>query len=410
MSGIGRADPATRELAEKIRVALSSAFPFLRRPVQKNLAVLTVGFLQVLGSARSGYGRLSLAALARALPSEGTAHAREKRLHRFLDNPRLDSRGVTDGLARLIFGQKGRGLWPIVFDQTACGSTQALAAGVPFEGRTLPLALYTFSYPWQERAADSQNTLEEVFLLDLESALPEGVRGVFLGDRGYARALLLRRCQLQGRLYVIRGRAGTRVFHGGRACKLRELAGGTTRPIRYRSVLYQAKEQVPVDVIAFRDPRFQEPWWLLVPAGCEKWLPTDTVLRLYRERMQVEQSFRDFKTHLGLRGLHLRVRIAPRLGRVLLAFCIAYSLFLVLGASPQAQQARAHLESPRRTPRHGTQRTLSVLSLAMYMFSHPRWRDTAHRLLCRIADRIHQGRSALPRGPTDRLVARIAAA
>src|SRR2546425_583212 len=129
----------------------------------------------------------------------GTAHAREKRLRRFLENRRLDPRGVTDGLARLIFGRRGRGLWSILFDQTKSGATQALLAGVPFEGRALPLAVYTFDYPWQEATARSQNRLEEIFLLDVESALPVGARGVFIGDRGYARAALFRHCGQQGR-------------------------------------------------------------------------------------------------------------------------------------------------------------------------------------------------------------------
>jgi len=88
----------------------------------------------ILGRARSGNGTLSLAALYRVLPTEGTAHAREKRLHRFLDNRGLDPRGVTDGLVRLVLEQRGRGLWPILFDQTKSGVTQAILAGVPFEG------------------------------------------------------------------------------------------------------------------------------------------------------------------------------------------------------------------------------------------------------------------------------------
>jgi hypothetical protein len=119
--------------------AVGKAFSALCRPVQKNLAVLTVAFLRVLGAVRSGHGQLSLAALFRVLPTAGTPHAREKRLHRFLRNPRLDPRSVTDGLARLIFGSRGRGLWPILFDQTKAGATQALFAGVPFQGRALPL-------------------------------------------------------------------------------------------------------------------------------------------------------------------------------------------------------------------------------------------------------------------------------
>src|ERR1700747_253877 len=93
--------------------AVGKAFSALCRPVQKNLAVLTVAFPRVLGAASSGHGQLSLAALFRVLPP-GTPPAREKRLHRFLRNPRLDPRSVTDGLARLIFGSRGRGLWPIL--------------------------------------------------------------------------------------------------------------------------------------------------------------------------------------------------------------------------------------------------------------------------------------------------------
>jgi hypothetical protein len=382
-----------------VDAAVCEAFGDLRRTIQKNLALLTVAFLRVVGAARSGHGRLSLAALFRVLPSPGSVHSREKRLHRFLANQRLDPRAVTQGLARLILGKRGPGLWPIVFDQTQIGSTQALLAGVPFAGRTLPLAVSSFEYPWKESTAVSQNWLEEVFLADLEKALPTGAKAVFIGDRGYARASLLQHSARLGRLYVIRGRSGTRVEYQGQQCKLGELSVEAGKAIRYCDVFYQAQERVPVDVIAFHDPNFQEPWWLLVPTGTDKILPTKTALALYRERMHVEHSFRDFKTHLGLRGLKLKVRIAERTGRLLLAFCIAYCLALALGVSPEAERARLDLEVQRRRARHGTQRTLSVLSLAMLMLSHPRWRLSAWRRLRLIAARIAQGKRADKRAP-----------
>jgi len=379
--------------------AVGKAFSALCRPVQKNLAVLTVAFLRVLGAVRSGHGQLSLAALFRVLPTPGTPHAREKRLHRFLHNPRLDPRSVTDGLARLIFGSRGRGLWPILFDQTKAGATQALFAGVPFQGRALPLAVYTFQYPWQEKTARSQNQLEEVFLADIETALPTRVRPVFIGDRGYARAALLRQSNRQGRLYIIRGRAGTRVEYQGRSCKLAELLGEDRRAIRYPRVLYQARERVPVDVVVYHDPEFQEPWWLLVPSQSSALLPVRTVVALYRERMQVEQSFRDFKTHLGLRGLRLKVNIAERTGRLLLAFTMAYCLALLLGVSREAEKARRDLEIPRRRPRHGSCRTLSVLYVALAMLSHPRWRERAQVQLKFLVGWVAAGRSLLRRAP-----------
>jgi hypothetical protein len=68
-----------------------------------------------------------------------------------------------------------------------------------------------------------------------------------------------------------------------------------------------------VDVIVYHEPGFQEPGFLLVPAAFRALLPTNLVVALYRDRMQIEQSFRDFKIHLRLRGLQLQVDIAPRM-------------------------------------------------------------------------------------------------
>jgi hypothetical protein len=174
----GHSGDLSPDVVAVVEAAVLETFADLRRTVQRNLAVLTVAFLRVLGAARSGHGRLSLGALYRVLPTQGTAHAREKRLRRFLENPRLDPRGVTGGLARVIFGRRGAGVWPLLLDQTAAGTTQAVVAGVPFEGRTLPLAVYTFDYPWREAAVDSQNQLERIFRLDVEGALPPSVTGV----------------------------------------------------------------------------------------------------------------------------------------------------------------------------------------------------------------------------------------
>ncbi len=193
---------------------------------------------------------------------------------------------------------------------------QALVAGIPFQGRVLPLAVYSFEYPWKDKAK-SQNALEEIFLLDLEDALPRGVRGVFIGDRGYARAALLRHSAQLGRLFLIRGRGGTQVEYQGWVCQLSELPIKPGRAVRYSSVLYQARQKVPVDVVVYHDLSFKEPWFLLVPPKSEKVLPTRTILALYRERMQIEQAFRDFKTHLGLRGLKLKVKVTERMGRLL---------------------------------------------------------------------------------------------
>lgn len=378
----------SEELAGAIDSALTGTFTPLRRTTKKNLTALTVSFLNILGSARSGQGRLSLATLYRLLPTFGTPHAREKRLGRFLDNQGLDSHGISTGLAQLILGKKGDGLWPVVFDQTKAGSTQSLIAGVPFEGRVLPLGAYTFDYPWHTTAPHSQNELEHTFLIDLEMALPPGVKAVFVGDRGFARASLLRQCQNEERLFIIRGRTGTVIHHLGIRKKLGELAAEDYKAIRYRNVFYHAQKKVPVDVIVYREPGFEDTWYLLVPSLSEEIIGTEEAVAFYRQRMQVEQAFRDFKTHLGLRGLRLKVRVAERMGRLVLAFLIAYSLALILGTSQEAEEARRDLECPRKKARHGTRRTLSVLFVAMQMLSHPKHKEHAFYRLKQIAERI----------------------
>lgn len=381
-------------LAAMVGVALEQAFRELRRSVRKTLALLCTSFLAVMAAARSGSGQLSLAALYRVLPVPSRPHSRENRLRRLLDNPRLEGRAVSTGLGRLLFARTRPGLCPVLFDQTKSGAVQTLFAAVPFEGRALPLAVYTFEYPWRDRLP-SQNRLEEIFLADVEQSLPPGLIPVFIGDRGYSRAQLLRQALQAHRWVLLRGRAGTMIEHAGRRRKLGELRAPPGQPLRYEGILYHARQRVPLDVVVFHEPGQAEPWYLLVPPWTRAhWTPAQ-VVALYRQRMQIEQSFRDFKTHLGLRGLRLQVRVAERMGRLLLAFCLAYAFLLLLGVTPEGQRARADLEIPRRQPRHGTTRTQSVLAIAMLMLSHARHVHQALQALCRLLDACAGGRAAL---------------
>ena len=355
----------------------------LTKPIRKNLVALSFAFLLVLSAVRSGQGRLSLGVLARALPTEGTAHAREKRLDRFLKNSRLDFRTVTGSLATLLL-PGGRRFCPVLLDQTKSGSAQALLAAVPYAGRALPLGCYTFAYPLAEPALKSQNQLEHVFLLDMEASFPAGLIPVWIGDRAYARSVLLHQNEQERRPYILRGRRETLITYQDRRMKLGQIPAPPGKLLRYENVLYHAQRKVPVDVIVYYDRSYQEPWYLLTPVAYRNLLPTQLVFALYGERMQIEQSFRDFKTHLGLRGLNLQVEIAPRMGRLLLAFCWAYILCVLLGQSPLGEEARSYFEIPRQTPRHGTRRTLSTLSMAMLILSHPAWVKRAIALLLNI--------------------------
>jgi hypothetical protein len=76
-----------------------------------------------------------------------------------------------------------------------------------------------------------------------------------------------------------------------------------------------------------------------VPPDSATRLPTDMVGALYRQRMHIELTCRDWKTHWGIRGLRLAVDLAPRLERLLLALTVAYTLAVLLGVrSPVSPQ------------------------------------------------------------------------
>ena len=117
--------------------------------------------------------------------------------------------------------------------------------------------------------------------------------------------------------------------------------------------------------------------------------------RLYRERMRIEQGFRDWKTHLGVRGLVLRVDPAARLTRPFLAMTLAYLLAMLLGAGPLGRHLSTRLETPRTTPRHGIRRTLSAYSLGALLLGLAATRRWACAWLARALAKFQRGVPAL---------------
>jgi hypothetical protein len=133
--------------------------------------------------------------------------------------------------------------------------------------------------------------------------------------------------------------------------------------------MYRKDKKVAVDIIIYFERGFKDVWYLVVPPGSEAILTTEEVVKIYRSRMQIEQGFRDWKTHLGVRGLKLKIDKDIRLTRLLFALSVAYLLLVLLGASSFGESLRPKFETKRTKPRHGTIKSLSVLTLGLYMLS-----------------------------------------
>ena len=305
----------------------------------------------------------------------------------------------------LVLGHKPPPFTLVLIDQTTIDGVEVINAAVPFEGRAVPVAWVDFEYPWKTTRPASQNIVEKLFLTWLTEAAPADTRLLLVLDRGYARVALIQELNRDKQPFLIRGTSKV-ILHTpvrGRCQRisLGRLPHRTGVPKRYRHALYHANKKEPVDVVVYRGPGFKEPWFLIVPPDSEDWLPTEQVVSLYRQRMQIEHCFRDWKSHLGLRGLQLQVQKPARLLRLLMAFTLAYLFTLLLGQDPLAQKARVFFECPRRHPRHGTHRVLSVLSVALYMMADPQWQSRAWQRLLRILSKLahHRGVCLAPLPP-----------
>lgn len=249
----------------------------LRVSILKNLAAITYAFLALSKGGRSGHGRLSLSAIARALYAEGTQKSRFKRLSRFLNNRLFSEEVIVPYLIQFVIGTAQESLIPIVIDQTVVGAVQVIMAGVLFCGRVLPVAFTCFLY---EKLYKSQNMLETGFLTLLIGSFPLGSKPVFIMDRGYGRLQLIRALNRMRGLYIMRAKGDVIVWIGNKAQALCRFSYKPGKAVRYRNVLYRKDRQELVDVIIYSEGGFKEVWYLITPAGSASLLPSDDVVRL----------------------------------------------------------------------------------------------------------------------------------
>ena len=362
----------------------------IRITILRNIALLTYALLTLFQGARGGNGWLSQAALARCLPLESSPKAREQRLSRLLHNPRLSPETLIPLHVALVLGIQSLGTVPLILDQTTIRGVQTLLIGALFAGRVLPVAFSCFTHA---KIQKSQNILEHALILTVMSCFPAPRRPLLIMDRGYARAALLAKLLQEGIPFLVRAKSNVIVQVQGQRRALCRFALKTGKPQRC-PVLYQSQKKVPLDLIIFRGRGYKETWYLLVPRDFP--LSAQEIVNLYARRMSIEQGFRDWKTHLGVRGLIFRgVDPASNLTRLLLAFSLSYLICLALGATSEAQKVRAVVEILRHKARHGTRRTLSVLTVGILRLSLPRFVDQARREILTLLKILSSGQGLI---------------
>jgi hypothetical protein len=321
--------------------------------------------------------RLTMMDMARSWPGAERVRAPLKALDRLLGNRHLyeERMRIYGSMACWLMGREH----PIIVvdwsDLKADRSWHLLRAAVPVGGRTLTLLDMVFPAGQQASAR-----AESRFLQQLRTLLPPGCCPILVTDAGF-RAPWFRAVTAMGWRWVGRMRNTTRVKPVDIAdepsewlpCKaLYALALKEPRdlglmhtvesnPWVSRLIVHEKPARGRKDRNRFGGTarnsnsrksaqREREPW-LLATSPDLKDLTARQLVAIYAQRMQIESSFRDLKSHRYGQGFEDSLtRKGPRIEILLLLNALAAFASWVVGLGCEATGA-AHWLSPNRSPR-----------------------------------------------------------
>lgn len=321
--------------------------------------------LDVVG-ALLGERRLGLTALGRALPGPAATKHTIKRVDRLLGNPHLhQERPLFYWLvASLLIGHTTRPLilvdWSPIDDR---GQQFLLRAAIPFAGRSLPI----FEKVHHQ---DGCQHCEAYLLAALAEILPDNATPMLVTDAG-CRNPWFKAVEARGWFYVGRVRRPVHYQQPGhewqpvadlfpQATSVPRALGAVqiaaSNPLTTRMVLYHRPPQgrkhrnkrgkVSQDGASRTIARRQKEPWVLVSNLPERSTFAKKLVAIYRQRMQIEEGFRDVKSPLfGLGfGMH-QSRQGKRIEILLLIAMLANVAMMVAGLYVRDNGQQQHYQS-----------------------------------------------------------------
>ena len=343
-------------------------------------------------SAVMGGHLLSLSRLARALMGQSTQKAALKRVDRLVGNKRIgqEAQVVAAALLRTLC-RSGQPLL-IAVDWSAVspgGAFVELRAAITWLGMGRGLTIYQQVYPESKLG----NGRAERALLDtLHSWMPAGAEVIIVTDAGFRRPWFAHVERL-GWSWIGRIRAEVCLSrdrtHWEQASAW--FAKATGKACRWSQCWLTRRFRFACDVVLYRrravggkrygraghgstpkarreaSASAREPW-LLAHSPQLRSLRAEEIVALYRQRMQIEENFRDSKSpQLGM-GLQLsQSRSAPRLHALLLIATLAGFLLWHIGQLAEAEGLHRRFKATTRIARE-----LSIITLAKLLCALPR--------------------------------------
>lgn len=267
--------------------------------------------------------RLTLMELARHWPGAERVRAPLKRLDRLLGNREVGAlRANFYSVAiRWLLHSPQPALIVDWSELKSDGHWHLLRAAVPARGRTM--TVYEEVHP---KAKKNNAKVHAAFLKRLRGLLPAGVRPIVITDAGFQNPWFqaveaigwhwIGRVRHRTRLRWVEPQAGQggwiccKTLHpraSTRACSMGEAQLAQRNPQSCRLVLMRRPKRGRVQLTHYGTrarsrhsramaARAKEPWLLAVSCSLNE-LSASTIVSLYAKRMQIEQSFRDLKSH-----------------------------------------------------------------------------------------------------------------
>jgi hypothetical protein len=288
------------------------------RHVCQNIHLTRFNCLRAATDALLDGKKLSLVSLGRRLNSKVDTKHNIKRIDRLLGNRKLNSerRFIYRAIAKLVCGGNKQ---PVVVADwsglTRCGKYLMLRAAIPVGGRAIPI----YEEAHLEKDYDSRKTNSQ-FLINLKEILPSDCRPIVVTDAGF-RNTWFKTIESFGWHWIGRVRNKTLFrWHGlkewapikqlySKAILIPKFLGrvelAKTNPHICNFFLYKGKRKhrrhtnlrghrVRCSVSLKHARREREPWLLATSLdyshGLEK-----KIIKIYKTRMQIEESFRDIK-------------------------------------------------------------------------------------------------------------------
>ena len=349
------------------------------RPWLAKIHAARIGAVFAVVAALIRGGKLPLSSLGRAVATHSKVKHGIKRVDRLLGNQAIDPKDFY----RAIAAQAVRNSRPhVLVDWSEAGNELCmLTAAVPMVGRAL--VVYSETHP--ERRL-SHPRIEAAFLRALRGVLPPNCRPIIVTDAGFRRPFF-KQVRALGWDYVGRIRNSVMVRASSdqpwqRSTALFGFARRRPRDLGswqlVRKHAYEARI-VAVDGRsrrARRPPRAvrrrvpakraaalaREPW-VLVTSLDKKECTAEQVVLIYKQRMLIEETFRDEKSHhFGWGFEDCRTRSTARVDKYILIATLATLVAVLVGLA--LETARRHHAFQANTVR--SRRVLSLLTLGRY--------------------------------------------